>query len=198
MYIERGLSFISNRQRRKEGTFCASEFAGIEPTPPAPKGAGYVRLDHSATVQSGRPVRLLRWHENVYWELGEWAGASECNWFWHSHFTPEIVFRLRSGWSGVKLITGGFGAESANKYIHMIQNARKNSGYIQQKIVLTACMFLYWKYKNVLVLKLHGVQINTFTWLKMPVIILVIYTFNAWYTYKNDWSQQHNCFESSQ
>jgi hypothetical protein len=24
--------------------------AGIEPTPPAPKGAGYVRLDHSATV----------------------------------------------------------------------------------------------------------------------------------------------------
>ncbi len=46
----KGLSFISNRQRRKEGTFCASELAGIEPTPPAPKGAGYVRLDHSATV----------------------------------------------------------------------------------------------------------------------------------------------------
>jgi hypothetical protein len=46
----KGLSFISNRQRLKEGTFCASELAGIEPTPPAPKGAGYVRLDHSATV----------------------------------------------------------------------------------------------------------------------------------------------------
>ncbi len=29
--------------------FCASELAGIEPTPPAPKGAGYVRLDHSGT-----------------------------------------------------------------------------------------------------------------------------------------------------
>ena len=28
------LSFISNRQRRKEGTFRASELAGIEPTPP--------------------------------------------------------------------------------------------------------------------------------------------------------------------
>jgi hypothetical protein len=28
-----GLSFISNRQRQKEGTFCASELAGIEPTP---------------------------------------------------------------------------------------------------------------------------------------------------------------------
>jgi hypothetical protein len=26
------------------------ELAVIEPTPPAPKGAGYVRLDHSATV----------------------------------------------------------------------------------------------------------------------------------------------------
>jgi hypothetical protein len=38
------------RQRRKEGTFSASELVGIEPTPPAPKGAGYVRLDHSATV----------------------------------------------------------------------------------------------------------------------------------------------------
>jgi hypothetical protein len=29
----KGLNFISNRQRRKEGTFCASELAGIEPTP---------------------------------------------------------------------------------------------------------------------------------------------------------------------
>ncbi len=46
----KGLSFITNRQRQNEGTFCASELAGIEPTPPAPKGAGYVRLDHSATV----------------------------------------------------------------------------------------------------------------------------------------------------
>ena len=33
----RGLSFISNRQRRNEGTFCASGLAGIEPTPPAPE-----------------------------------------------------------------------------------------------------------------------------------------------------------------
>jgi hypothetical protein len=33
--IQKGLSFISNRQRRKEGTLCASELAGIEPTPPA-------------------------------------------------------------------------------------------------------------------------------------------------------------------
>jgi hypothetical protein len=44
-----GLSFITNRQRRNEGTFCASELTGIEPTQPTPKGAGYVRLDHSAT-----------------------------------------------------------------------------------------------------------------------------------------------------
>ena len=29
----KGLSFISNRQRLKEGTFCRSELAGIEPTP---------------------------------------------------------------------------------------------------------------------------------------------------------------------
>jgi hypothetical protein len=36
----KGLSFISNRQRRKEGTFCASELAGIEPTPPAPVEQG--------------------------------------------------------------------------------------------------------------------------------------------------------------
>ncbi len=47
---KKGLSFISNCQRLKEGTFCASELAEIEPTPPAPKGAGYARLDHSATV----------------------------------------------------------------------------------------------------------------------------------------------------
>ncbi len=38
--LSKGLSFISNRQRRKEGTFCASELAGIEPTPPAPEEQG--------------------------------------------------------------------------------------------------------------------------------------------------------------
>ena len=37
---KKGLSFISNRQRRKEGTFSASELAGIEPTPPAPEEQG--------------------------------------------------------------------------------------------------------------------------------------------------------------
>jgi hypothetical protein len=34
---KKGLSFMSYRQRRKEGTFGASELAGIEPTPPAPE-----------------------------------------------------------------------------------------------------------------------------------------------------------------
>ncbi len=37
---KKGLSFISNRQRRKERTFCASGLAGIEPTPPAPEEQG--------------------------------------------------------------------------------------------------------------------------------------------------------------
>jgi hypothetical protein len=37
---KKGLSFISNRQRRNEGTFCASGLAGIEPTPPAPEEQG--------------------------------------------------------------------------------------------------------------------------------------------------------------
>ena len=35
-----GLSFISNRQLRKEGTFCASELAGIDPMPPSPEEQG--------------------------------------------------------------------------------------------------------------------------------------------------------------
>jgi hypothetical protein len=48
----KGTKLHFNRQRRKEGTFCASELAGIEPTPPAPKGAGYVLLDHSATAST--------------------------------------------------------------------------------------------------------------------------------------------------
>ncbi len=38
------LSFISYRQLRKESTLCASELAVIEPTPPAPGGAGYACL----------------------------------------------------------------------------------------------------------------------------------------------------------
>ena len=38
--IKKGLCFISNRQRRKKGTFGASEVAGIEPTPLAPEEQG--------------------------------------------------------------------------------------------------------------------------------------------------------------
>ncbi len=41
--LKKGLSFISNRKRRKEGTYCASELDGIEPTPPASERAGYAR-----------------------------------------------------------------------------------------------------------------------------------------------------------
>ncbi len=46
---KKGLSFISNRQRRKEGAFGALKLAGIEPTPPAqeeqdmPAFANYAR-----------------------------------------------------------------------------------------------------------------------------------------------------------
>jgi hypothetical protein len=40
VFTEKGLSFISNRQWRKEGTLCASELAWIEPTPPAPEENG--------------------------------------------------------------------------------------------------------------------------------------------------------------
>jgi hypothetical protein len=35
-----GLSFISDRQRRKKEKFRAPELAGIEPTPPAPEEQG--------------------------------------------------------------------------------------------------------------------------------------------------------------
>jgi hypothetical protein len=45
-----GLSFISNRQRRKEGTFCASELVGIEPTASHSRRAGYACLNLSATA----------------------------------------------------------------------------------------------------------------------------------------------------
>jgi hypothetical protein len=43
----KGLSFIS--KRRKKGTFCASELAGMEPTPARSGRAGYVRLNLLAT-----------------------------------------------------------------------------------------------------------------------------------------------------
>ncbi len=39
----KGLSFISNRQRWKENTFCASELAGIDHTARL-GGIGYARL----------------------------------------------------------------------------------------------------------------------------------------------------------
>ncbi len=37
---KKGLSFISNRQPRKEVMCYASELAGVEPTPPAPEEQG--------------------------------------------------------------------------------------------------------------------------------------------------------------
>ncbi len=50
--VKKGLRFISNRQRRKEGTFCASELAGIEPTPAHYRRVGYACLNLSATAVS--------------------------------------------------------------------------------------------------------------------------------------------------
>ncbi len=50
--LKKGLSFISNRHRRKEGTFCASELAGIEPTPAHSRRVGYACLNLSATATS--------------------------------------------------------------------------------------------------------------------------------------------------
>ncbi len=53
---KKGLSFISNRQRRKEGTFCASGLAGIEPTPPAPVEQGM----RPSPTTAANPVGTLR------------------------------------------------------------------------------------------------------------------------------------------
>jgi hypothetical protein len=50
------LGSVGNRRELSTGTClteAASELAGIEPTPPTPKGAGYVRLDNLATVGTG-------------------------------------------------------------------------------------------------------------------------------------------------
>jgi hypothetical protein len=44
--IIKGPSLISNRLRRKEGTFCASGLAGIEPTPPAPEAQNMPAFAH--------------------------------------------------------------------------------------------------------------------------------------------------------
>jgi hypothetical protein len=46
---KKGLSLILNRQRQKEGTFCVSALAAIEPTPARSGRAGYARLNLSAT-----------------------------------------------------------------------------------------------------------------------------------------------------
>jgi hypothetical protein len=61
---KKGLSFISNCHRRHEGTFSASELAGIEPTPPAPKGAGYVSFDHLGTIGIFKHVIIILHNDN--------------------------------------------------------------------------------------------------------------------------------------
>jgi hypothetical protein len=49
----KGLNFISNRQLRKEGTFCASELVEIEPTPPAPEEQGNILEEKLVLFPSG-------------------------------------------------------------------------------------------------------------------------------------------------
>jgi hypothetical protein len=56
--LPKGLSFISNRQRRKEGTFCASELAGIEPTPPAPEEQAKPETAQPSGHWAAAPVRV--------------------------------------------------------------------------------------------------------------------------------------------
>ncbi len=56
-----GLSFISNRQMRKEGMFGASELAGIEATPSRFGRAGYARFNLSAMG-----AQYIQMHTNTY------------------------------------------------------------------------------------------------------------------------------------
>ena len=42
--VKKVLSFISNHQQLKEGMFCGSDQAGIEPTQPAPQEQGMSTL----------------------------------------------------------------------------------------------------------------------------------------------------------
>ncbi len=50
-------TFISNRQRQLEGTFCVLELEGIEPTPSAPEEQGMPAL--------AKPTRLGGVYLNV-------------------------------------------------------------------------------------------------------------------------------------
>ncbi len=78
-----GLGFISNRQRRREGTFCASELAGIEPGLARSERAGYARQNqnpHHAMVL-GMPL--------IYVLI-----LLSLNFFQHSSF--QAIFRCLS------------------------------------------------------------------------------------------------------
>jgi hypothetical protein len=55
------------------------ELAGIEPTPPAPKGAGYVRLDHSATVGILPLVKSSADAVNFEFQMEDYPGGVELN-----------------------------------------------------------------------------------------------------------------------
>jgi hypothetical protein len=115
-----GLSFISNRQRRNEGTFWASELAG-HGTPPAPKGAGYVRLDHldfntvDKRCSDISLLRVLNFFLIVFYVL---RGKNMTDHIFLCHFNPRHHLarsQARSGtrllWAGVDGIDRGAGAE---------------------------------------------------------------------------------------
>jgi hypothetical protein len=61
---KKGLSYISYRQRRKEGTFRASGLAGIESTPARSVRAGYARLNLSATAAQSMSLAVAMDIEN--------------------------------------------------------------------------------------------------------------------------------------
>ncbi len=80
--FKKGQSFISNRQRRKQGTFCASELAGIDPTPARSRRAGYARLNLSAT---GGIISLLL-KEKGHERKAEQIAMADTTGMDHNHF----------------------------------------------------------------------------------------------------------------
>jgi hypothetical protein len=108
VYTVQGLSFVWNRQRRKEGTYCASESAEIKYTSPAPQEQGMPALINSATGVHGKPSISkfyllwysyqqllrnyqvyfeLRWHRRCFLEIHDQPADSIST---HTHVRPEF------------------------------------------------------------------------------------------------------------
>jgi hypothetical protein len=90
---KKGLSFISNRQRRKEGTFCCVGVGGDRTHASRPGGAGYARLSQLICISTLVISKILKSFISTYFNFNVF-----------NHFQFNVFSTLFQPFSGLKYV----------------------------------------------------------------------------------------------